>query len=80
MEIMLKYFGTIADITAKKEELVFVGNEPITLKKLQSEIEVKYPKILDVNYSMAINKKISNCDIELKDSDEVAFLPPFAGG
>ncbi|MCF6132621.1 MoaD/ThiS family protein [Flavobacterium wongokense] len=80
MEITVKYFGIIADITQKKEELFFVENDSNTLKTLQSEIEIKYPKILDINYSVAINKKIANRETELKDRDEVAFLPPFAGG
>ena len=80
MEITLKYFGIIADITGKKEEVVFIEKKSNTLKKLQSKIEVKYPKILVINYSMAVNEKFLQNDIELKNKDIVAFLPPFAGG
>lgn len=80
MEITLKYFGIIADIAQKKEEVFFVQDESITLKSLQSKIEMKYPKILDVNCSVAVNKKFLQNDITLKNKDIVAFLPPFAGG
>ncbi len=80
MEITLKYFGIIADITQKKEEVFFDKNESITLKTLQSKIEVKYPKILVINYSIAVNEKFLQNDFELKNKDIVAFLPPFAGG
>ena len=80
MEITLKYFGIIADITQKKEEVFFIDAESNTLKKLQSTIEIKYPKILVINYSIALNKKFLQNDIELKNKDIVAFLPPFAGG
>lgn len=80
MEITLKYFGILADITQKKDEVFFEEGESITLKKLQSTIEVKYPKILVINYSIAVNEKFLQNDIELKNRDIIAFLPPFSGG
>lgn len=80
MELTLKYFGSIVDITMKKEEAFFVEEEAITLKSLQLRIEVKYPKILVVSYSMAVNKKFLQNDVLLINRDVVAFLPPFAGG
>ncbi len=80
MEITVKYFGIIADIIQKNEESFFIDDESIMLKKLQLKIEVKYPKILVINYSIAINKKFLQNDILLKNNDIIAFLPPFAGG
>lgn len=80
MEVTLKYFGIIADIAQKKEESFFIDEESIMLKKLQSKIEVKYPKILVINYSIAVNEKFLQNDISLKNNDIIAFLPPFAGG
>lgn len=81
MEITVKYFGIIADITQKKEEVFHLENDLNTVKLLKSKIEVNYPKVLVVNYSIALNKTIvTNCEVGLNDKDEVAFLPPFAGG
>lgn len=80
MEITVKYFGIIADITQKKEEVLFIDGNCNTLNRLQLSMEIKYPKLLDINYSLAINKLFANCDIVLNNKDEVAFLPPFAGG
>ena len=80
MEITVKYFGIIADITQKMEEVFFIADESNTLKSLQSKIEMKYPKILVINYSIAVNKKFLQNDILLKNNDIIAFLPPFAGG
>ena len=80
MEISVKYFGIIADITQKKEEVIFMEEESNTLKYLQSIIEIKYPKILVINYSIALNKKFLQNDILLKNNDIIALLPPFAGG
>lgn len=81
MEITVKYFGIIADVAQKKEEVFVVDEGQITLKKIQSKIEINYPKILDINYSIAINKQIvAKRDVILNDKDIVALLPPFAGG
>ena len=80
MEITVKYFGIIADITQKKEEVFFVDKESNTLKKLQVKLEINYPKILVINYSIAVNKKFLQNDISLKSNDIIALLPPFAGG
>ena len=80
MEIRVKYFGIIADITQKKEEVFFVDNESNTLKLLQSKLEINYPKIVVINYSVAVNQKFLQNDILLKNDDVIALLPPFAGG
>ena len=80
MEITVKYFGIIADVTQKKEEVFFIEEVSITLKKIKLMLEIIYPKILVINYSVAINKKFLQNNIELKNKDVVALLPPFAGG
>ena len=80
MEIVVKYFGIIADITKKKEEVFFIEGEFNSVKLLQSKLELNYPKIMVINYSIAVNKKFLQNDILLKNSDIVALLPPFAGG
>lgn len=80
MEITLKYFGIIADITEKSEEMFSIEEKDSTLNLIQSKLEIKYPKILFINYSIAVNKKLLQNDILLKNNDIVALLPPFSGG
>ena len=80
MEIIIKYFGIIADITQKKEEVFFIEEELNTAEKLKSKVEMKYPKILVINYSVAVNQKFLHNDVLLKNNDIIALLPPFAGG
>jgi molybdopterin synthase sulfur carrier subunit len=80
MEITVKYFGIIADITQKKEEVFFIDENSNSIKKLQSKLEIKYPKILVINYSVSVNKKFLQNDFLLEKDDEIALLPPFAGG
>ena len=57
-----------------------VDDESNTLKKIQLKLEINYPKILVINYLIAVNKKFLQNDILLKNNDVIALLPPFAGG
>ena len=75
--ITVKYFGAVADVTQKKEErFSIVGS----LFELQSKIESQYPEIKQIPYSLALNRLIIKEDAKLNENDEIALLPPFAGG
>lgn len=80
MEITVKYFGIIADITQKNEEVFVIDENLNTAKKLQLKLEVNYPKLLVIKYSIAVNKKFLQNDVLLEKDDKIALLPPFAGG
>ncbi len=80
MIITVKYFGIIADITQKREEIISIEEETVSLKSLQSKLEISYPKILVINYSVAVNELFAMSDMGLNNQDVVALLPPFAGG
>lgn len=68
----------IAESTGKSEEILEVSDE-IGLKELKEE-RVKNYKIQDPeSVQLAVNQNLI-ADSELKDGDEIAFLPPFAGG
>lgn len=80
MTITVKYFGLVADITQKKEEQLFIESEAMTLNQLQSKLESKYPELKNTTYSFAVNQSLSQSNEALKNNDEIALLPPFAGG
>jgi molybdopterin converting factor small subunit len=39
-----------------------------------------FPEIAHYNFRIAVNNEIVNEDPVLNDGDEVAYMPPFAGG
>lgn len=80
MIINVKYFGLVADITKKNEEQLFFESEVFTIKQVQSNLEELYPEIKNTTYSFAVNQSITQSNIEIKNNDEIALLPPFAGG
>ncbi len=77
--IKVKYFGMIAEATSKSEEKINAANVKLStvLKKLIDKYNLK-PYTINV----AVNKHLVNKieEVIVKDNDEIAILPPFAGG
>lgn len=80
MTITLKYFGSLVDITQKKEEIFSIDENITSLSALKSKMEMTYEEFKKTNYSIAVNQSMSSLDYNIKDQDVIAFLPPFAGG
>lgn len=80
MTVTLKYFGLIADITNISEELICLEKRNFTTKDLMYELYEKYAGLQNVSFAIAVNKTIELTEIEIKDQDIIALLPPFAGG
>ncbi len=78
MAITIKYFGAIEEATGLAEE-IFSLDQFNSLEELKKSILSKYQGMNDLSFQLALNQSIATSGI-LKDGDEVAFLPPFAGG
>ena len=78
MKVTLKYFGVIAESVGKSEEVLELAKGS-SVKELK-DMQIKKYQIQDAaSVQVAVNQDLNN-EVELKDGDEVAFLPPFAGG
>jgi len=80
MRVTLKYFGLLAEITHRNEEQMELTADVHTLLGLKSAVEHRFSAFRKTAYSIALNQALCNDDLALKDDDEIAFLPPFAGG
>ena len=80
MKVNLKCFSQVQYALGQTELLVELenGSKASDLEKL-IRIRAK-GKLDDVSLRVAINKNYVNEDTELKDGDEVAFIPPVQGG
>ena len=76
---ILKYYGAIAEATNCFEEQISVTN--LKVADCVALLNKKY-NLNRIQVNVALNKNLVEVDstIKLKDSDEIAFLPPFAGG
>ncbi|MCP4440402.1 MAG: NTP transferase domain-containing protein [Aureispira sp.] len=79
MEVTIKYFGLISEALEKEQEVMNLQQNS-TAKTLREELENQYPKLKDKNYQIAINQAIANTETSISLGDEIALLPPFAGG
>ena len=71
------FFASIAEITGVNEIYL---HEVTSSEELRKQLISKYPALEGLNFSFAINRTIVQQHVPLKDSDEVACLPPFSGG
>ncbi len=77
MKINVLFFGVLTDITGK-DTLLF--EDIADTDQLNAKISDEYPGIKSVSYRLAVNQEIIDVNTILDNGDEVAFMPPFAGG
>ena len=78
MKLAVKYFGMIAEAIGKQEEqLEITGNSVLEVDVF---LKNKYAKLEFLNYKFAVNQVLVDGIERLKENDEIALLPPFAGG
>jgi molybdopterin converting factor small subunit len=75
----VKYFGILAETVNQGEEEVSFDSG--NLGELVAQLKVKH-SLEAYDFQIAVNRKIiSDLSVfSVKDSDEIAFLPAFAGG
>ncbi|MBK6343233.1 MAG: MoaD/ThiS family protein [Flavobacteriales bacterium] len=74
MEVLL--FGLIAEKAgARRLEL-----EAPTLSELRARLAERIPELSALSYAIAVDRVIVKEDRALNGSEEIAVLPPFAGG
>jgi molybdopterin converting factor small subunit len=77
MKINVLFFGILTDIVkASSMQIEDVEN----IRQLKSWLWKNYPQTKDMDFQIALNKNIVDGKHDLNDGDEVALLPPFAGG
>jgi molybdopterin synthase sulfur carrier subunit len=77
MEVNVLFFGILAEVT-KTGNKVYRNIKSITVLKLM--ITDDFPEIAHYKFRISVNRELVLDDVELKNGDEVAFLPPFTGG
>lgn len=77
MELNIKYFGMLAEITNCDEEAMeFSKSSVLDLLKV---LYIKYPKLEQTDFKVAQNHELVTINCEI-NNPEIALLPPFSGG
>lgn len=79
MQVTVKYFGAIAEDTGTTEEVLSLDETGYEVEELKAYCIKKYRLEEDESIQLAVNREL-HAKKKLQDGDEVAFLPPYAGG
>ena len=77
MNIKVKLFGSLVDKTGKSELPVSGCPDTDSLKKT---VLTQYPQLKDCVFLISVNKHIVKDNHKLEEGNDIALLPPFAGG
>lgn len=70
----------LVEITKSTQESISLEQEDSCLESIEQSILKKHPKLRNASYNIAVNQKIGAKNHLINNGDELAFLPPFAGG
>ena len=77
MKVKVLFFGVLSEITGTGMKYY---TDVKSVEHLQQRVSDDYPEIVHYTFKISLNSNLITGDSELKNDDEVAFLPPFAGG
>jgi molybdopterin synthase sulfur carrier subunit len=77
MEVKVFFFGVLAEVSGTGFKYY---RDVKSINDLKIRIQDEFPEIVHYNFRISLNSKIIENDLLLKSGDEVAFMPPFAGG
>lgn len=82
--ITVKLFGQLKTLTNNQSELGFALAGARQVKDLLAALDSAYPQIGELiqkrKVLVSVNQEIAHPETDIKDGDEIALLPPFAGG
>ncbi len=71
------FYGVLTDVTGT---LVKHYDGASSVRELVLLVESDFPEIVHYDYRIAVNNEFAGNEVFLSEGDEVAFMPPFAGG
>lgn len=77
MEVKVLFFGVLTDVAGTT---IKIYNGVKSLADLKFRITDDFPEIVHYDYRISVNNTIVENDPVLNDGDEIALMPPFAGG
>jgi molybdopterin synthase sulfur carrier subunit len=77
MQVKVLFFGVLADVTGTNCKHF---NDVKSIGDLQLRIQDDFPEVVHYKYRISLNNALIDSDPLLNNGDEVALIPPFAGG
>ncbi len=77
MKIKILLFGILSTL-AKSRELEYT--DIFSIKELKHKLFDQYPELKQYQFQVYVNQQAVNEKQIFKEGDEIALIPPFAGG
>lgn len=77
MTVKVLFFGVLAEVTGTSCRHY---SDARSIDDLRIMIVDDFPEIVHYNFRISVNNEITDKGRQLIDRDEIALLPPFAGG
>jgi molybdopterin converting factor small subunit len=82
--VTIRLFGMTKSLADNQDSLALTMVNGQRVKDLVELLDVGYPMIGELIHKkkvlVSVNQEIAHEETEIKDGDEIALLPPFAGG
>ena len=82
--ITVRLFGMTKSLADNQSSLTLALGKNQSVKNGVELVKKRYPKIGELIYQkkilVSVNQEIAHDDTKVQEGDEVALLPPFAGG
>ena len=82
--VTIRLFGMTKSLAGNQESLSLALTNGKQVKDLVGLLDTGYPAIGELihkkNVLVSVNQEIAHEETEIRDGDEIALLPPFAGG
>ena len=82
--ITVRLFGMTKSLADNQSSLTLALGKNQSVKNVIELVHKRYPKIGELIYQkkvlVSVNQEIAHADTKVQEGDEVALLPPFAGG
>jgi molybdopterin synthase sulfur carrier subunit len=74
MKILL--FGVLADVAGKSK----IDIDGTDVDSLKENLFARFPELKKYTFQFAVNQELIHNNVLLNATDEIALLPPYAGG
>lgn len=79
MKYRIKAFGVTRDLLGAREKVIEIPGQ--TVADLRVQLISTYPELAGLKSLMiAVNNEYAEDSTELRESDEIALIPPVSGG
>lgn len=77
--VQIAAFGPLTDVLGS-EPIEMDVSLPATVAALRAELIRRFPGLAGQRYRLAVDERLVAEDASITAADEIALLPPFAGG